>query len=333
MKIGRRITLAALWTMLLVFFAGCGPKASQPLEKIVTGSALTIHTSPVWIAESKGYFREEGLQVEIKTFESGRTALRTMLNAGGLDLVTAARGPVVFNSFTRNDYAVIGCIDYSDNDHQVLARRDRGIKAPADLKGKTIGITAGSSSHFLLGLFLPYYQLQMTDVKLIDMEPARLAQGLKDGRIDVTITWDPFSNEARKALGDKALLLPSKGLYRMDFFLIARKDFIKKRPETLKRFLRAIEKSETFMLNNREVFMIFIVQNIKMDRKVVTAAWDDFRFRLFLDQSLLTSMEDEARWAIRNRLTDSITVPNYLEYIHTAALKAVKPGVVGIAGR
>ncbi len=79
--------------------------------------------------------------------------------------------------------------------------------------------------------------------------------------------------------------------------------------------------------------MDIIVQKLKMDRKVVTASWDDFRFRLFLDQSLLTSMEDEARWAIRNRLTDADTIPNYLDFIHTAALKAVKPGAVGIAGR
>lgn len=333
MNIGKGLTLAALWTTLLVFVVGCGRNAPPPVEKIVIGSAMTIHTSPVWIAESQGYFREEGLEVEIKKFESGRTALRTMLNAEGLDLVTAARGPVVFNSFTRNDYAVIGCIDYSDNDHQVLARPDRGIKTPADLKGKTVGVTAGSSGHFFLGLLLPYNRLQMTDVKTIDMEPARLAQGLKEGQIDATITWEPFSSEVRKALGDKVLLLPSKGLYRMDFFLIARKDFINKHPETLKRFLRAIEKSETFILNNRKEAMDIVGQKLNLDRKVVTAAWDDFRFRLFLDQSLLTSLEDEARWAIRNRLTDSDTVPNYLEYFHTAALKAVKPGAVGIAGR
>ena len=59
----------------------------------------------------------------------------------------------------------------------------------------------------------------------------------------------------------------------------------------------------------------------------------DFQFRLSLDQPILVSLEDEARWAIRNKLTDVTKVPNYLDYIYTDALKAVKPGAVTIAGK
>jgi hypothetical protein len=40
----------------------------------------------------------------------------------------------------------------------------------------------------------------------------------------------------------------------------------------------------------------------------------------------------EARWAIRNRLTDASKVPNYLGYVHIDAMKAVKPEAVQIAG-
>jgi hypothetical protein len=53
----------------------------------------------------------------------------------------------------------------------------------------------------------------------------------------------------------------------------------------------------------------------------------------FLDQFTLISLEDQARWAIRNRLTDAEKVPNYLDYIYPGVLKAVKPEAVKIAGR
>lgn len=54
---------------------------------------------------------------------------------------------------------------------------------------------------------------------------------------------------------------------------------------------------------------------------------------LFLDQSTLISLEDQARWALRNKLTDAEKVPNYLDYIDPGVLKAVKPEAVKIAGR
>ena len=79
--------------------------------------------------------------------------------------------------------------------------------------------------------------------------------------------------------------------------------------------------------------MDVVAQRVKMDRVVLNETWDNFKFALFLDQSILTSMEDEARWAIRNRLTEATKVPNYLHYLHTDALMAVKPDAVLIPGK
>jgi aliphatic sulfonates family ABC transporter substrate-binding protein len=333
MKIDREFMLVALGTMLLLLIAGCGPKAPQQLEKIVLGTQAVIHLSPVWIAEKKGYFKEEGLNVEIREFDSGRASLQALLNDKSIDLTTVSQVPVVFNSFKRNDFAIIGGVVYSDKDNKVLVRQDRGIRAPEDLKGKTVGITAGSSSHFFLSLFLTYHQMPMSDVKIVDLEPSRLSQALTQGQVDAIVTWEPFIYNTSKALGNKALVLFSQGLYREDIYLVARKEFIKKRPEILKRFLNAIEKGEGFILKNKKEAQELVEQRLKIDREMVAATWDDFYFRLFLDQSILISLEDQARWAIRNRLTDAGKVPNYLDYIYPDVLRAVNPGAVSIAGR
>lgn len=327
------IIVSVLFPVLVAFIAGCNRNASQQVEKIIIGAETVPHASPLWIAEHKGYFREEGLTVEIREFESGRTALRMMLQAEGIDIVTAAQTPVVSNSFSRNDYAIIGNMVYSDNDVKILARQDKGIKAPSDLKGKIVGITAGSSGHFFLGLFLTHQRLLMSDVKTIDMEATRLSQALIDGQVDAIATWEPHIFKAGKALGNKALILPSRGMYREDFFFIARKDFIKNHPEALKRFLRAIKKGEEFIQKNSKEAMDIIAQRLKMDGEVLTATWGDFQFRLFLDQSILLSLEDGARWAIRNKLTDAKKVPNYLDYIYVDALKEVNPSAVMMAGK
>ena len=319
--------------MLLLLISGCGQKAPEPLEKIVLGTQAIVQTAPVWIAEKKGYFKEEGLDVEIREFDSGRAALQIMLNEKSLDLATASQTPVIFNSFHRNDYAIPGGMVYSDKDIKILARQDRGIMAPENLKGKTVGITAGSAGQFFLSLFLTYHQMPMSDVKIVDLKPDRLSQAMIEGQVDAIVSWEPYINQTRKALGDKARLLSGEGLFRDDVYFIARKDYLKDHAEALKRFLRAIEKGEAFIRENENEAMEIVGQKLKMNKEEMKPIWDEFVFKLFLDQSILLSLEDQARWAIRNKLTDVTKVPNYLDFIYPEALKAVNPGAVSIAGR
>lgn len=56
----------------------------------------------------------------------------------------------------------------------------------------------------------------------------------------------------------------------------------------------------------------------------------DHQFSLSLDQSLLTAMNDEGRWAINNNLTAEKTLPHFKEYIYTKGLKETKPDFVNI---
>ena len=58
--------------------------------------------------------------------------------------------------------------------------------------------------------------------------------------------------------------------------------------------------------------------------------WAEFSFQLLLDQTILVSMEDEARWAMKEGLTDKKEVPNYLDFIFMDALELVKPEAVTI---
>jgi len=300
-------------------------------ETIILGCETSLPASPAWIAENKGYFQEEGLNVKIKEFGSGRTALATMLKDGNLDIVTAAQTPVVFNSFHRNDYAIIAAMVNSDNDVKILARQDKGIKNPSDLKGKRIGITKGSTGQFFLVLFLAHNNLDLSEVEIVDLEAPDLSQALVDERVDAISTWEPHILNTRKVLGKKAIILSEPGsIFREDFYFIASGNFIKNNPETLKGFLKAIEKAEVFIQKNKENAMNIISERLKIDEDLINSIWDDFKFGLLLDQTVLISLEDEARWAINAGLTDKTEIPNYLNYIYTDALKEVKPKAVTI---
>ncbi|MGD9577622.1 MAG: ABC transporter substrate-binding protein [Syntrophorhabdus sp.] len=332
MATATKIIVAIVFPALIFFIITCSNTPRQ-VEKVVVGVETVPHTSPVWIAENRSYFQKEGLNVEIREFESGRTALQTMLSGEDIDIVTAAQTPVISHSFTRNDYAIIGNMVCAYDDVKILVRRDRGIEEPMDLKRKSVGITAGSSGHFFLSLFLAHHQLTLADVKTIDKEATKLPQALADGQVDAIATWEPHIYKAKKALGEKAFTLPSSGIYREDFYLIVRKDIVKDKPNTIKRFLRAIQRSEDFLQQKNTEAMDIVAQRLSLDKDIMKTVWSDFRFRLFLDQTLLIALEDEARWAIRNKLTDVKKVPNYLNYIYADALKEVSPAAVSIACR
>ena len=317
-----------LWAMGLLLTTNA--RAQEIRKEVVLGCEMSFLTAPVLVAENKGYFQEEGLNVRIKQFGSGRTALRTMLNEGNLDMVTVAQTPVMFNSFNRSDYAIIAAMVYSDNDVKVLVRQDKGIKNPPDLKGKKVGITKGSTGHYFLGLFLAYSDLLYSDIEAIDIEAPDLPQALADGSVDAIISWEPHIFNAKRLLGENALILPSTGIYREDFYFVCYKNFAKYNQDALKRFLRAIEKGEKFIQENKGEAINIVSERLRIDKELTSVIWRDFEFRLMLDQLIVIALEEEARWAIREGLTDKKKVPNYFDFIYMDALEEVKPEAVTI---
>ena len=76
---------------------------------------------------------------------------------------------------------------------------------------------------------------------------------------------------------------------------------------------------------------MILVNNTKfLSKEMLDAVWDDYIYQLSLDNSMLTALEDEARWAIKNKLVDARTIPNYLDYYYLDAMKAVKPDAVSV---
>jgi len=304
--------------------------AKEVKKDIVLGAEISFLTSAIMIAENKEYFKEEGLNVKIKEFDSGRNALAAMLENKDIDICTVAQTPVVLHSFNRDDFVIIGAMVYSYNDVKVLVRQDKGINKPMDLIGRKVGVTRGSTGHFYLSTLLNYNGLHCSDVNEIDINASELPQALADGRVDAISTWEPHNLNAIKLLGEKTLLLPGEDIFREDFYFVVHKSFVKDNPETLKTFLQAIEKGEKFIQGNKDESITIVSERIKVDKEAAASVWDDFSYQLILDQSIFVSLEAEARWAIRDGLVEGKEVPNYLGFIYIDALEAVNPEAVTI---
>ncbi len=170
---------------------------AQKLEKTklqiaVGGKALTYYL-PLTIAERKGFFKDEGLDVTVADFAGGSKALQAVVG-GSADVVSGAfehninlqsKGQF-FRCFVLQGRAPMIGIAVSN---KTMAN----YKSPADLKGKKIGVTApGSSTNMMVNFFLAKHGLKPSDVSIIGVGAgAGAVTALRSGQIDAISNLDP----------------------------------------------------------------------------------------------------------------------------------------------
>ncbi len=304
-------------------------KPAGPAEKVTIGVASQVLSAPVIIAIEKGYFKDEGLEVTVKEYDFGKLCLDGMF-ASEVDLATVAQMPVVLNSFKREDFSVVATFIYNYDDSKIVIRKDRGINSGADLKGKTIGTPFGTSAHFFSDVYLDYSNIRRGDAKVVNFPAKDLPAALKDGTVDAISVFEPYAHETTKLLQDSASRLPKIEIFREAFNLAAMKDFLKKHPEVVEKVLRAIDRAVSFTKQNRAETIIILSRKLQVDEEFLEKAWDDYVLGLSLDQTLVLTLEDQARWAIKNKLTDKTKIPNYLDFIYPNGLRAVNPKAVTV---
>ena len=298
-------------------------------DTIRLGISRSPLSAPLIIAHDKMYFKEEGAEVTVREYDSGKLALEGLL-AGEVDVSTVAGTPIMFNSFKRQDFCILGTFAYSYHDTKMIASRDKRIEKASDLKGKRIGVNKGTTAQFFLNAFLVYNGLLISDVEIFDIGNKDLPEALKNDSVDAIAAWEPHAYTAMNLLKNRAIRLPSSKIYRTTFNVVVMKDFLKSHPEAIRKVLKAVDKASLFMKEQKEMSKTIVVKRLGKKKQALDVFWNEYTYQLFLDQALILTLADEARWAIRNNLTNKTKVPNFMEFICLDALEAVNHRAVTI---
>src|SRR5208283_5243276 len=119
----------------------------------------------------------------------GKIALNAVVE-GKADLGTVADTPIVFTVMNGQKIAILATTQTSNRNEAIIARRDRGIAKPADLKGKKIGVPFGTHADFFTDIFLIAHGIDREKVKTIDIKPDEIATALVTGRVDAVSIFD-----------------------------------------------------------------------------------------------------------------------------------------------
>jgi NitT/TauT family transport system substrate-binding protein len=325
------LVTAALLAGGYAWFARTSPsQTAGPLEQVT----IAINTEyagscPIFVAQEKGYFPSEGILAVIQPHTTGKAALEAVLR-GQAHLGTSADLPIMFAVVNGRPVSVVATIFSTEKDHGIVARRDRGIVAPASLKGKRIGVTLGTSGHFLLDAFLNRQKLSPSEVKTLNLKPEELSAALAQGDVDAVATWEPFLSASLAQLRGNGTIFPGEGVYNVLFNVSGTLDYVRKHPDAMKKFLRALIRGARFCEEAPDAAREIAAKAMKTDLAKLKELWPSYRFNVVLDQGLILALEDQTRWAIKNKLTSRTDMPNYLNHIYLDAVREVAPAAVTV---
>lgn len=243
---------------LAVAILAAGPAMAQEPEKrdvvLGVGGAALLYYLPLAIAQEKGFFGEEGLNVSVNDFRGGSQSLQALVG-GSADVVTGAYEHTIRMQARGQDIRAV--IELGRFPGLVLAVKSSladEIATPADLRGRTIGVTApGSSSNHFVSYILAKEGITSDDVSFIGIGAGATAvAAIRRGEIhalsnvepvittlelagDITVLADTRTEEGmQETLG--AASLPSAVLY-------TRASFIEQNPNTVQALVNALHKA------------------------------------------------------------------------------------------
>ncbi|MFI3158364.1 MAG: NrtA/SsuA/CpmA family ABC transporter substrate-binding protein [Methylococcaceae bacterium] len=329
---GWKIVIALMFMAALMGCQKSAPdnaeqRSPEPLQKITVAYTYQPQSTLVHVAVAKGYFTEEGLDAQSLMHTYGKAALQSVIE-NKADFATVAETPVMFSVLKGEKIFVIANIEASSMNNAIVARKDVGIISPGDLKGKRVGYTPGTTSDFFLDSLLTANGLTRQEIKPVALKPEEMQEAIIAKKVDAISTWNYPLTQISRQLGADGTLFYDREIYTETFNIAARQDFVQKNPETVKSFLRALIKAEHFVAKNPDEAQSIMSATTKIDKNLIHDVWDAFNYHVVLDQVLLITLEDETRWAMKNKLTERTDMPDYLSFIHLDSLKAIEPEAI-----
>ncbi len=301
---------------------------SGALEPIVIRTTVQELAGLIYIAEDRGFFTQNGLNMTVSYCDTGLKCARGMAD-GEAEIAASAEYPVVGMVLNQEKISVICSIDKYQGQY-IVGRKDRGIEHIADLRGKEIGVARGTMTEFYLGRFLYLNNISLQDVTLVNVQPSQFADTIGNGSVDAIIVPQVYLIPVEELLGESSVVWQAQSNQNAFGVLICRDDWIVSHPKTIDKLLKSLVQAENYVLSHPAESKAILQKRLNYTGEYMAKIRPLHQYSLTLDQSLITAMEDEGRWMIGNNLTNEGQLPNFLNYVYEDGLKAIKPVAVNI---
>tara|TARA_A100001037_G_scaffold266912_1_gene259405 strand:+ start:8314 stop:9333 length:1020 start_codon:yes stop_codon:yes gene_type:complete len=329
-----RWLVAGVSLALLVGSAAAGTQAFAEETKFTIGTARDLQLgAQIGMAKHKGFFKEEGLDVEVAYFGSG-AEMTSAMAAGKLQIGSFGDFPSIIMVSKKLPVKIVSVMAEISGTQQVVVSKN--VKQPSDLKGKKIGLLVGSSAESLLNGTLRHFKIPLDSVELVNMRPPEQVAALARGDIDGLAVWQPHAYRAKTQAGGHALVSALESFvpgmegplsyYAAYSLLMVRDEFLNANPNSMKAVLRALNKATKYVNGNKDDTATTMEEDMRAPAKDLRVFLDENVYDMTLSSKLITTLDNTVNFM--HEVGKIKSKPNFRDAISSSFLKSVSADLV-----
>jgi sulfonate transport system substrate-binding protein len=216
------------------------------------------------------HFTPQGIEVKWVEFSSGPPMMEAM-NVGSVDYGAVGDSPPVFAQ-AAGAAIVYAAGQPITNGQGILVPKDSPIRSIAELKGKRVGFTKGSSAHNIVAQTLEKAGLTYADITPVYLTPPDAGPAFANGSIEAWAIWDPYF-----AIGETKqngrILINAREVTRTNSFYIANRDFAKNHGAVLQQIIDVTSAAAAWAEQHRDEVAksLAAVTGIPLDIQTIAA--------------------------------------------------------------
>ena len=324
-------------------FLGCSYEGKALQEKLEGKHKIVAYgvTDPQIsaqqiIAQEKGYFKEEGLEVENRLVQSGGE-IPALIKSGEAQVSFESPYTVVALAAEGVKVKIVAPLADIGNTQCVVARAGSGIVNGRDFEGKRIGMAEGSG--ILLAIRNMCYELKvdMDRITFVPLSPRDLLQAMESGTIDAMACWEPWVSTAQmnggtflfsglhSNLGDRQGAVGWLSFYAT---MQITDEYLHEHTDDVKAMLRALEKATIFINEQPDEAAAIVAGKLNLEKDQVSSIMAKNHYSMDIDQHFRSTCEEMSSFMMKmGQLQD---VPIFWDYVNLDYLRATDRSLVTI---
>lgn len=269
--------------MLIINLAGFSSAAPQ---KVRLGYLRNdLHHLAAWVAIEKGFFKDEGIAVEVAGIFNAGPEEMSAFASKSIDMGYLGIAPSITG--LANKSARVRALSLANAEGSaIVVKKDSVIKDIKGLVNKTVAIPGYATvQDFLLRKALEAAGIDPKKVNIIAIKPPEMISALGSGQIDAFIAWEPHPSKA-VTMGIGRVLLPSSRIWTgHPCCIVAAEDsFLKNNPGTVRAFLKAHARATEYIRKNPADAIKIGVKFTGMDEATVREALGNIKYHNHIEE-------------------------------------------------
>lgn len=232
------------------------PAIAQSKTKVRVGYLHTVAVDgQIWTGIDRGSFAKQGLELEMRQFNTGLELFQALIG-GSLDVLST--GAVLSNFPARGQGKAFLINDIEVATAQLWVRPDMGVKSFADLKGKRIATATGTTAHVFLDKALRANKIDPKEVELVNQTMPAAVTSFVSGAVPAVALWVPFNVTARDKVKGSVKLADASAYYPEAAIIdgwAAANSYYEPNKETLAKLIRGWAEANDYIVANSEAAM------------------------------------------------------------------------------